>query len=45
MDQMLREDRLLPEASELREVHAAIEALYELLVSKGKKKPKPEFED
>ena len=45
MDQMLREDRLLPEASELREVHAAIEGLYDLLTSKGKKKPKPEFDD
>ena len=45
MDQMLREDRLLPEASEVREIHAALEALYELLVTKGKKKPKPEFDN
>ena len=45
MDQMLRDDRLLPEVSELREVHAALEGLLELVVSKGKKKPKPEFDD
>ncbi len=45
MDQMLREDRLLPEVSELGEIHAALEALYQLLAGKTKKKPKPEFED
>ncbi len=45
MDQMLREDRLLPEVSELKEVHAALEALYQLLSGKTKKKPKPEFDD
>ncbi len=45
MDQMLREDRLMPEASELKEVHAALEALYQLLAGKTKKKPKPEFDD
>ncbi len=45
MDQMLREDRLLPEVSELKEVHAALEALYQLLAGKTKKKPKPEFDD
>ena len=45
MDQMLREDRLLPEVSELKEVHAALETLYQLLAGKTKKKPKPEFDD
>ena len=45
MDQMLREDRLLPEVSELKEVHAALEALHQLLSGKTKKKPKPEFDD
>ncbi len=45
MDVMLREDRLLPEVSELKEVHAALDALYKLLAGKTKKKPKPEFDD
>ncbi len=45
MDVMLREDRLLPEVSELKEVHAALEALHELVSGKAKKKPKPEFDD
>ncbi len=45
MDQILREDRLLPEVSELKEVLAALEALYQLLAGKTKKKPKPEFDD
>tara|TARA_B100000700_G_C14343636_1_gene533864 strand:- start:66 stop:203 length:138 start_codon:yes stop_codon:yes gene_type:complete len=45
MDVMLREDRLLPEASELKEVYAALEALHELVSGKVKKKPKPEFDD
>ena len=45
MDVMLREDRLLPEASELKEVYSALEALHELVSGKVKKKPKPEFDD
>ncbi|WP_320677297.1 hypothetical protein [Prochlorococcus sp. MIT 1300] len=45
MDQMLREDRLLPEVSELKEIYAALEALHELVSGKTKKKPKPEFDD
>ena len=45
MDQMLREDRLLPEVSELKEIHAALEALHELVSGKVKKKPKAEFDD
>ncbi len=45
MHQMLNEDGLLPEVSELKEVHASLDALYQLLAGKVKKKPKPEFED
>ena len=42
---MLYDDGLLPEVSELKEVHAALDALYQLLAGKVKKKPKPEFDD
>ena len=45
MDQMLREDRLLPEATELKEVYNSLDALYQLLSGKVKKKPKTEFDD
>tara|TARA_Y100001968_G_C19160326_1_gene620496 strand:- start:146 stop:349 length:204 start_codon:yes stop_codon:yes gene_type:complete len=45
MHQMLYDDGLLPEVSELKEVHAALDALYQLLAGKVKKKPKPEFDD
>ncbi len=45
MHQMLNEDGLLPEVSELKEVHASLDALYQLLAGKVKKKPKPEFDD
>ena len=45
MHQMLNEDGLLPEVSELKEVHASLDALYQLLAGKTKKKPKPEFDD
>ena len=45
MHQMLNEDGLLPEVSELKEVHASLEALYQLLSGKTKKKPKPQFDD
>ena len=42
---MLTEDGLLPELTELKEVHASLEALHQLLSGKVKKKPKPEFDD
>ena len=45
LDQMLTEDGLLPEGTELKEVHASLEALYQLLAGKVKKKPKSEFDD
>ena len=45
MHQMLNEDGLIPEVSELKEVYASHEALYQLLAGKVKKKPKPEFND
>ena len=45
LDQMLREDGLLPDKTELKEVYNSLDALYELLTGKVKKRPKPEFED
>ncbi|WP_320674610.1 hypothetical protein [Prochlorococcus sp. MIT 1341] len=45
LDQMLKDDGLLPEVTELKEVHASLEALYQLLAGKTKKKPKPQFDD
>ena len=45
LDQMLNEDGLLPEITELKEIHASLEALHQLLSGKVKKKPKPEFDD
>jgi len=45
MHQMLNDDGLLPEVSELKEVHASLDALYQLLAGKVKKKQKPEFDD
>tara|TARA_B100000700_G_C14964034_1_gene817939 strand:- start:55 stop:192 length:138 start_codon:yes stop_codon:yes gene_type:complete len=45
MHQMLSDDGLLPEGAELKEVHASLDALYQLLSGKTKKKPKPEFDD
>ncbi len=45
MDQMLREDRLLPEATELKEVYNSLDALHQLLSGKAKKKEKPVFDD
>ncbi len=45
MHQMLNEDGLIPEVSELKEVYASLDALYQLLAGKIKKKPKPEFND
>ena len=44
MYQMLINDDLLPDLSEAKEVHAQLDALYELLSDKRKKKVKNEFE-
>ena len=43
MHQMLIRDNLLPDLSEAKEVHAQLDALYELLSDKRKKKVKNEF--
>ena len=45
MHQMLIKDDLLPDISEAIEVHAQLDALYELLSDKRKKKVKNEFEN
>ena len=45
LDQMLSEDGLLPELTELKEVYNSLDALYQLLSGKVKKKPKIEFDD
>ncbi|WP_320664342.1 hypothetical protein [Prochlorococcus sp. MIT 1223] len=45
LDQMLNEDGLIPELTELKEIHNSLDALYQLLAGKIKKKPKPEFDD
>ena len=45
LDQMLTEDGLLPEKTELKEVYNSLDALHQLLTGKLKKKPKPEFDD
>ena len=45
MHQMLIRDNLLPDPSEAKEVHAQLDALYELLSDKRKKKVKNEFEN
>ena len=44
MHQMLLKDDLLPDLSEAKEVHAQLDALYELLSEKRKKKIKSEFD-
>ena len=44
MHQMLINDDLLPDLNEAKEVHAQLDALYELLSDKRKKKVKNEFE-
>ena len=44
MHQMLINDDLLPDLSEAKEVHAQLDALYELLSDKRKKKVKNEFD-
>ena len=43
MYQMLIKDDLLPDISEAKEVHAQLDALYELLAEKRKKQFKNEF--
>ena len=45
MHQMLIRDNLLPDLSEAKEVHAQLDALYELLSDKRKKRVKNEFEN
>ena len=45
MHQMLIRDNLLPDLSDAKEVHAQLDALYELLSDKRKKKVKNEFEN
>ena len=45
MHQMLMRDNLLPDLSEAKEVHAQLDALYELLSDKRKNKVKNEFEN
>ena len=45
MHQMLIRDNLLPDLSEAKEVHAQLDALYELLSDKRRKKVKNEFEN
>ena len=43
MHQMLIKDELLPDLGEAKEVHAQLDALYELLTDKRKLKIKNEF--
>ena len=45
MHQILIKDDLLPDLSEAKEVHAQLDALYEILSEKRKKKIKNEFEN
>ena len=45
MYQMLIKDDLLPDLNEAKEVHAQLDALYELLSDKRKKKVNNEFEN
>ena len=45
LDQMLNQDGLMPELTELKEIYNSLDALYQLLAGKIKKKPKPEFDD
>ena len=45
MHQILIKDDLLPDISEAKEVHAQLDALYELLADKRRKKVKSEFEN
>tara|TARA_B100001027_G_C15984721_1_gene205684 strand:- start:114 stop:311 length:198 start_codon:yes stop_codon:yes gene_type:complete len=43
MHQMLIKDDLLPDPNEAKEVHAQLDALFELLSDKGVKKIKSQF--
>ena len=45
MYQMLIKDDLLPDLNEAKEVHAQLDALYELISDKRKKKSINEFEN
>ena len=45
MHQMLIKHDLLPDLGEAKEVHAQLDALYELLSDRRKKKVKNEFEN
>lgn len=45
MHQMLIKDDLLPDLTQAKEVHAQLDALYELLSKKGRKGMKSEFEN
>ena len=45
MYQMLIKDDLLPDVTEAKEVYAQLDALYELLSDKPKKKVKKEFDN
>ena len=45
MHQMLLKDDLLPDLSEAKEVHAQLDALYELISDKRNKKSFNEFEN
>ncbi len=45
LDQILTQDGLLPEITELKEVYNSLDALHQLITGKVKKKPKPEFDD
>ena len=45
MYQILIKDDLIPDISEAKEVHAQLDALYELLSDKRKKQFKNEFEN
>ncbi len=45
MHQMLLKEGLLPDPGEAREVHAQLDALYQLLSEKNKKKVKSQFDN
>ena len=45
LDQILTQDGLLPEITELKEVYNSLDALHQLITGKVKKRPKPEFDD
>ena len=45
LDQILSQNGLLPELTELKEIYNSLDALHLLLSGKTKKKPKTEFDD